>query len=131
MAELTFVTSANDHSRTIAPTDDIRNLSLTGHYIGNYFSITANINDETGLVDQTRTIMTNIANVLDEWGLTFKDVCKATTTYVGDSSAEALHDNMVVRNSYFSKPGPASTGLRINHFSNSQGKISVTLFGLV
>ncbi len=131
LAELTFVTSTNDHSRTIAPTNNTTNLSLTGRYIGNYFSITANINEDSGMVAQTRTIMTNIASVLDNWGLTFKDVCKATTTYVGDSSAEALHDNMVIRNSYYSKPGPASTGLRINHFSNSQGKISVTLFGLV
>lgn len=131
LAELTFVTSASDHSKTIVPTNNTTNLSLTGRYIGNYFSITANINDDTGLVDQTRIIMTNIASVLDEWGLTFKDVCKATTTYVGDSSAEALHDNMVIRNSYYSKPGPASTGLRINHFSNSQGKISVTLVGVV
>ena len=131
LAELTFVTSGNDYSRTITPTKNATNLSLTGRYIGNYFSITANINEDSGIVAQTRTIMTNIASVLDDWGLTFKDVCKATTTYVGDSSAEALHENMVVRNSYFSKPGPASTGLRINHFSNSQGKISVTLFGLV
>ena len=131
MAELTFVTSANDHSRTIALTNDTTNLSLTGRYIGNYFSITANINEDSGIVAQTRTIMTNIASILDDWGLTFKDVCKATTTYVGDSSAETLHENMVVRNSYFSKPGPASTGVRVNHFSNSQGKISVTLFGLV
>ncbi len=131
LAELTFVTSANDHSRIIVPANNSTNLSLTGRYIGNYFSITANINEDMGMVDQIRTIMTNIANVLDELGLTFEDVCKATTTYVGDSSAEALHDNMVVRNSYYSKPGPASTGLRINHFSNSQGKISVTLFGVV
>ena len=59
LAELTFVTPANDHSRTIAPTNDTTNLSLTGRYIGNYyFSITANIDDEIGLVDQTRTIMT-------------------------------------------------------------------------
>ena len=83
------------------------------------------------MVAQTRTIMTNIASVLEEWRLTFKDVCKVTTTYIGDSSAEALHENMVIRNSYFSKSGPASTGVRINHFSNSQAKISVTLFGLV
>ena len=44
LAELTFVTSANDHSRTIAPTNKTINLSLTGRYIGNYFSITASIN---------------------------------------------------------------------------------------
>ncbi len=116
LAELTFVTSANDCSRTIAPTNNTINLCLTGRYIGNYFSITANINEESSIVAQTRTIMTNIASVLDDWGLTFKDVCKATTTYVGDSSAEALHENMVVRNSYFSKPGPSSTGVRINRF---------------
>ena len=131
LAELTFVTSANYHARTIASTNNTTNLNLTGRYIGNYFSITANINEDSGMVAQTRTIMTNIASVLAEWGLTFKDVCKATTTYIGDSTAEALHENMVIRNSYFSKPGPASTGLRINHFSNSQAKISVTLFGLV
>ena len=131
LAELSFVTTANDRSRNISLTNNATNLSLTGRYIGNYFSITANINDDTGLVDQTHTIMTNIASSLDDWGLTFKDVCKVTTTYVGDSSAEALHDNMVVRNSYFDKPGPASTGLRIKHFPNSQCKISVTLLGLV
>ena len=131
LAELTFVTSVSNYSRTIVPTNNITNLSLTGRFIDNYFSITANINDDMGLVDQTRTIMTYIGSVLDEWGLTFEDVCKATTCYVGDSSAEALHDNMVIRNSYYSKPGPASTGIRINYFSNSQGKISVTLFGLV
>ena len=131
LAELTFVTSADDNSRTLAPTNNTTNLSLTGRYIGNYFSITANINEDSGMVAQTHTIMTKIASVLDDWGLTFKDVCKVTTTYVGHSSAEALHDNMVIRNSYYSKPGPASTGLRINHFPNSQAKISVTLFGLV
>ena len=39
-----------------------------------------------------------LLNALRDEGLGFEDVVKSTTLYVGDASAEALHENMRVRN---------------------------------
>ncbi len=52
-------------------------------------------------------------------GWRFAAVCKATTRYVGSSAAQALHDNMQVRNAYYRRPGPASTGLQLGDTGRS------------
>ena len=64
-------------------------------------------------------------------GWRFDDVCKATTHYVGSSAAEDLHDNMTVRNGYYRRPGPASTGVPVAGFPFSSSKISVDVLGLL
>ena len=64
------------------------------------------------LVAQTRLEMRAIAIELDRLGLSFADVVKQTSHYVG-GTADELHDNMSIRNGYYNKPGPASTGIPV------------------
>jgi len=77
------------------------------------------------LVDQTKRIMGGIERVFDRLDITFSDVVKSTAHYVGGSSPEELHDNMRVRNGYYAKPGPASTGLPVFGFSDPASRIVV------
>ncbi len=95
-----------------------------------HFHVTACDNAGThGLVEQTSRIMQAVEQSLVRSGLGFHDVRKATTYYISGSSAEELHDNMAVRNAYYSRPGPASTGLPVKGFPNADALISVKLMG--
>jgi hypothetical protein len=83
------------------------------------------------LVDETKAIMAAIASTMSTRGWGFDAVCKATTHYVGSSAAEDLHENMKVRNAYYRRPGPASTGLPVAAFPLSSSKIAVDLLGVI
>lgn len=80
-----------------------------------------------GLVEQTEAVMGRIDAVLPSIGLSYRDVAKSTTHYVGGSTAEELHDNMSVRNRRYTKPGPASTGLPVFGFADPASKIVVDI----
>jgi len=73
--------------------------------------IRADVIDPGDMVAQTRTAMANVARVLAEYGATLDDVVKVTTYYQGSASAEALHQNLLVRSGSFTDPGPATTGV--------------------
>lgn len=83
--------------------------------------------ERLGLVPQTEAIMATIAQVLNGEGFRFTDVVKSTTHYAGDSSADDLHDNMSVRNGYYSTPGPASTGIPVHGFADPASRIVVDI----
>lgn len=78
-----------------------------------------------GLVEQTRQIMSGIDRALTANGLTFNSVTKLTAHYAGGASSEDLHGNMQVRHSFYSKPGPASTGLPVSGFHGRGCLISI------
>lgn len=65
------------------------------------------------LVSQTKTAMRAMSIALEQLGWSFEDVVKQTAHYVG-GTADELHDNMNVRNGYYKKPGPASTGIPVH-----------------
>ena len=75
--------------------------------------------------------MASIAETMSAQGWSFDAVCKATTHYVGSSTADDLHDNMKVRNAYYRSPGPASTGLPVSAFPFSSSKIAVDVLGVI
>ncbi|MEM7225807.1 MAG: hypothetical protein AAF495_22705 [Pseudomonadota bacterium] len=79
------------------------------------------------LVGQTERIMPALKDALALEGMSFADVVKLTTHYVGDDSPEALHDNMRVRNAYYATPGPTSTGLPVAGLGDPQSLITVNL----
>jgi hypothetical protein len=83
------------------------------------------------LVGETQAIMAAIAETMRAQGWRFDAVTKATTHYVGSSAAEDLHDNMAVRNAYYRRPGPASTGLPVAAFPLSSSKIAVDVLGVL
>jgi hypothetical protein len=75
--------------------------------------------------------MAAIAETMRAHGWRFESVAKATTHYVGTSAAQDLHDNMAVRNAYYRRPGPASTGLPVAAFPLSESRIAIDLLGVV
>ncbi|KIC20356.1 hypothetical protein RA20_09075 [Leisingera sp. ANG-Vp] len=65
------------------------------------------------MVAQTRIAMDNAARVLEEFGAALDDVVKVTTFYQGNASAEALHENLLIRSNSYTAPGPATTGIPV------------------
>ena len=60
---------------------------------------------------QTHQAMAHIGTLLNALGADYDDVCKVMTVYQGGCGAEALNDNLPIRSSYFTEPGPATTGV--------------------
>lgn len=85
------------------------------------------IDPEADLVQQTRRIMARFGHQLDGLGLGFDDVAKCTAHYVGGPTPDDLHANMTVRNSHYTRPGPASTGLPVFGFSDPRSAIAIDL----
>ena len=85
------------------------------------------LDDKRGTVAQTADIMQSIQTAIKPLNLGFKDVVKSTTHYVGGNTAEELHQNMEIRNAYYEKPGPASTGLAVFGFSGYESYIVIDL----
>lgn len=63
------------------------------------------------LTEQTHASMENIRNILALFGAGFDDVVKVMTVYGGDCGEEALNANLPIRSTYFTDPGPATTGV--------------------
>lgn len=107
----------------------IENVKVSISRSGNFFEVMGAYTEAVGLVEETRRIMHAIDWTLKYHALSFKDVRKSTTHYIAGSSAEELHDNMSVRNGYYSKPGPGSTGLPVQSLPLAPSHISVRIFG--
>ncbi len=135
------VVSAGPHSdvvrgaliqmRTLPITEvrsEIDNVRLTSRRADGVGWITARCCDGAlGLVAQTERIMDSIATALTENGSNFDAVVKSTTLYVGGSSESELHEDMAVRNRRYSKPGPASTGLPVYGFADTESTLTVDI----
>jgi enamine deaminase RidA (YjgF/YER057c/UK114 family) len=76
---------------------------------------------------QTRTSMDNIEKVLDELGASMDDVVKVTTFYKGDGGGADLHENLSIRSSYFSDPGPATTGISLPFLAYSEAGMMIEI----
>lgn len=92
-----------------------RNMVFVGGQVS--MDAQANIVDPGQMEKQTRTSMDNIGRVLAGFGLNYTDIVKLNTYYQGSTGeqdsgdADDLHSNVTIRGGYFSKPGPASTGI--------------------
>jgi enamine deaminase RidA (YjgF/YER057c/UK114 family) len=87
--------------------------------------------DFDDLQAQTRTSMDNIAKVLDGLGVSMDDVVKVTTFYEGDGGGDDLHANLSIRSSYFSEPGPATTGISLPCLAYDGMVIEIEVIGMV
>ena len=65
------------------------------------------------LVGQTRRVMAELEACLAAFGAGLADLVKVNTFYVGGIGDGRLHENLNVRSGYFSRPGPASTGIAV------------------
>lgn len=66
----------------------------------------ANVIQQGDMVAQTRVVMGNLKRVLAEFGATPDDVVTVTTFYQGSTSAEALHENLLIRSGSYTAAGP-------------------------
>lgn len=106
-------------------------VSISLRQADGFFHLTGfEMSGSLGLVEQTAAIMLSAEEALKAAGLEFQNVRKSTTYYVAGSSADELHDNMAIRNGYYAKPGPASTGLPVEGLPQSGALISISLFGV-
>lgn len=79
---------------------------------------------------QTPLVMNHMGHLLEAGGMSFADVIKATTYYRGGADAEDLHENLAIRSSYYTAPGPASTGVPVAALPASAAMISVEVMAL-
>ena len=84
-------------------------------HIGGQVSLdsSANVIHPGDMVAQTKVAMENLAKVLAGFDATLDDIVKITTFYQGNASAEALHENLVIRSNSYTCPGPATTGIPV------------------
>lgn len=131
-AELIFAKAPISRGLSRATVSDRDHLSISLCMAGGYFHLTAcDASPDRNLVEQTASIMKAVEALFADVGVSFRDVRKAATYYVAGSSAGELHDNMSVRNRYYTKPGPASTGLPVEGLAVPGAQVSISLFGVM
>ena len=74
--------------------------------------------------------MVHIGTILRELGADYEDVCKMITMYAGGCGAEALHANLPIRSSYFSEPGPATTGVPLPGLAYDAMVVEIDAFAM-
>ena len=87
--------------------------------------------DPDDIVAQTRTAMNNLAKVLAELGATLDHIVKVTTFYEGQAGADELHQNLQVRSSAFSKPGPATSGIPVPSLVYENMRIEIEAIAVI
>jgi enamine deaminase RidA (YjgF/YER057c/UK114 family) len=85
---------------------------------------------QPGSAAATERVMTALSATLTAHGLSSADVVKQQTFYVGGASEEDLYENMRVRNGYYRRPGPASTGLAVYGMVDAGCLITVELLAI-
>lgn len=80
---------------------------------------------------QTHQAMQHIGTILRELGADYPDVCKVLALYEGQAAHDTLHDNLAIRSSYFSNPGPATTGIPLPVLAYPNMVIEIDIFAMV
>ena len=83
------------------------------------------------LTAQTHQAMEHIGTILNDLGASYQDVCKVLTLYQGNCGAEALHENLPIRSSYFNTPGPATTGVPLPVLAYENMCIEIDIYAMV
>jgi len=79
---------------------------------------------------QARQAMIHIGTILRDLGAGYDDVCKVTTMYEGACGARDLHGNLAIRSSFFSDPGPATTGIPLPKLAYPGMVIEIDVFAM-
>ena len=80
---------------------------------------------------QTFQTMAHVRTILNELDADFDDTCKVLTHYQGDCGADALHDNLPIRSSHFTEPGPATTGVPLPMLGREGLAVTVEVYAMV
>ncbi len=82
------------------------------------------------LASQARQAMTHIGTILRDLGADYDDVCKVTAVYEGECGGNDLHKNLSIRSSFFSDPGPATTGIPLPVLAYPGMVIEIDIFAM-
>ncbi|MCB1329539.1 MAG: hypothetical protein KDK28_08865 [Maritimibacter sp.] len=91
---------------------------LDGRYLGG---------QKVSLADQMRVVVEGLRISLEDKGMSFDNVVKATAFYSGTDDIDEMHANMVIRNKHYATPGPASTGVPIARMADPGAKARIEL----
>lgn len=128
LADIVEVPAATAQSKI---TDAAEGIRLVNRQAGRYLTLLGRSTlPGRPVPEQTQAIMEAHAGALSAQGLDFTDVVKQQTHYVGSSDAEDLYANMRIRNGYYTKPGPASTGLAVFGFADPATAITIELLAV-
>ncbi len=83
------------------------------------------------LSTQTHQAMIHIGTILNDLGADYSDVCKILAVYCASDDAQKLHENLSIRSSYFTEPGPASTGVPLPALAYDSMVIEIDTFAMV
>ena len=83
------------------------------------------------LAAQARQAMVHIGTILNELGASYDDVCKVIAMYEGRCGGDDLHANLAIRSSFFSEPGPATTGIPLPKLAYPGMVIEIDVFAMV
>ncbi|CAN5518854.1 RidA family protein [soil metagenome] len=86
--------------------------------------------DPGNMKAQARQAMIHIGTILHELGAGYADVCKVIAMYEGQSGADTLHDNLLIRSSFFQEPGPATTGIPLPALAYPGMIIEIDVFAM-
>ncbi len=108
--------------------ESVGEVRLTRRRVGRYLGLTGrSLTPSKSLAGAAQSIMSAFGEALAADGLSFVDVVKQQTFYVGGANAEDLYANMRIRNAHYATPGPASTGLAIAGFADDDCRITIEL----
>lgn len=128
VADIVEVSGASAQSEIVDMADGVR---LVKRRAGRYLTVLGrSTRPGRPVPEQTKAIMGAHAEALRAESLDFADVVKQQTHYVGSSDAEDLYANMRIRNGYYRKPGPASTGLAVYGFADPETAITIELLAV-
>ncbi len=129
VGELTYVRGRT--AKVERETRDIGNVRVVSRRSGRFVWLSGrSLDPELGLVPQTTKLMEALAEALAAEDMDFNSVVKSTSHYVGGSTADELYENMMVRNGYYQRPGPASTGLPVFRLADQNSRIAVDFLAL-
>ena len=90
----------------------------------------ANVLDPDDMNAQTVRSMDNIGRVLKGLNADYQDIVKVNAYFEGGRSTEVFHENLTIRNRYFTRPGPASTGAPFNRLGVDNMVVEIEAIGV-
>ena len=90
----------------------------------------ANVLDPDDMNAQTVRSMDNIGRVLKGLNADYQDIVKVNAYFEGGRSTEVFHENLTIRNRYFTRPGSASTGAPFNRLGVDNMVVEIEAIGV-
>ena len=82
------------------------------------------------VVGQTRLVMDRIVALIGHFGATANDVMKVGCWYRGGADVAVLRRNADVRTSYFTRPGPTSTGVPVDALLHDEALVQIDVVAM-